>query len=80
MVMIDVATLVLVYLIGSSVNTTLTIILMEREIEKYREGWDYIHLIATFLFWPILSILRLIAMPFWSYKGFKHPINRDHNG
>lgn len=75
--MIDIAILVLVYLIGSSVNTALTLLLMEREIEKYKEGWDYIILMIHFLFWPLVAIFVLIRMPFWSYRGFKHPASKE---
>jgi len=77
MVASDIILLVLVYLIGSSVNTALTLLLMEREIEKYKEGWDYIILMIHFLFWPLVAIFVLIRMPFWSYRGFKHPVSKE---
>ena len=75
-VMVDIAILVLVYLLGSSVNTALTLASIEKDIASYKEGWDYIILIVTFLFWPVVAITTIIGMPFWAYKGFKHPIDK----
>ena len=78
--MVDIVTLILVYLIGSSVNYHLVLATMERNPEDYKEGWDYVILIVIFLFWPVVAIIAFIAIPFWAHRGFKHPTNRDHNG
>lgn len=74
--MIDTITLGLVYLIGSCINYQHVRNFVEENSDQYNEGWDYMFLIATFLFWPVVSILVLMSLPSHAYRGFKHSIKK----